>query len=85
MLQGISRNGIITLPVGGGIVADEVAQELAENVCTDGNNVRFRDGYVRKTEGYAATLTTPVVVPYHIANLQNSGNNYWVHVGLTAA
>lgn len=84
-LQGRSRNGIITLPVGGGIVADEVSHELAENVCTDGNNVRFMDGYVRKTEGYAATLTTPVVVPYHIANLQNSGNNYWVHVGLTSA
>ena len=84
-LQGASRNGIITLPVGGGIVADEVTQELAENVCTDGNNVRFRDGYVRKTEGYQAALTTPVVIPYHIANLQNSGNNYWVHVGLTAA
>lgn len=84
-LQGRSRNGIITLPVGGGIVADEVSHELAENVCTDGNNVRFRDGYVRKTEGYAATLTTPVVVPYHIANLQNSGSNYWVHVGANAA
>ncbi len=84
MLQGRSRNGIITLPVGGGIVADEVSHELAENVCTDGNNVRFRDGYVMKTEGYAATLTTPVVVPYHIANLQNSGANYWVHVGLTS-
>ena len=84
-LQGRSRNGIITLPVGGGIVADEVSHELSENVCTDGNNVRFRDGYVRKTEGYASVLTTPVVVPYHIANLQNSGANYWVHVGLTSA
>ncbi len=85
MLQGRSRNGIITLPVGGGIVADEVSHELAENVCTDGNNVRFRDGYVMKTEGYASVLTTPVVVPYHSANLQNSGANYWVHVGLTSA
>ena len=85
MLQGRSRNGIITLPVGGGIVADEVSHELAENVCTDGNNVRFRDGYVMKTEGHASVLTTPVVVPYHIANLQNSGANYWVHVGLTSA
>lgn len=83
-IQGRSRNGVISLPVGGGIVADEVSQELPENVCTGGNNVRFRDGYVRKTEGYASTLTTPVVVPYHLANLQNSGQNYWVHVGLNA-
>lgn len=82
-LGGRSRTGIMTMPVGGGIVADEVSHELAENICTAGLNVRFRSGYVRKTEGYNDALTAPSAVPLHIAPLQTSTQNYWVHVTAT--
>lgn len=79
-LGGRSRTGIMTMPVGGGIVADEVSHELPENICTAGLNVRFRAGYVRKTEGYNDALTAPSAVPMHIAPLQANSQNYWVHV-----
>ena len=78
-LGGRSRTGIMTMPVGGGIVADEVSHELAENVCTSGLNVRFRDGYVRKTEGYNDALTAPVSAALHIAPLRANNQTYWVH------
>jgi hypothetical protein len=78
-LGGASKTGIITLPVGGGIVADEVSHELPENVCTDGLNVRFRDGYVSRTEGYDEALTAPSAAALHIASLQTPEANYWVH------
>lgn len=78
-LGGRSRTGIITIPIGGGIVADEVEHELSDPICTDGNNVRFRDGYVRKTEGYEAVFTAPSAAAQHIATLQAPGNQYWVH------
>lgn len=83
-LGGRSRTGIMTMPVGGGIVADEVSHELAENVCTSGLNVRFRDGYVRKTEGYNDALTAPVSAALHIAPLRANNQTYWVHATTSA-
>lgn len=82
-IQGRSQTGIINIPIGGGIVVDEVSHELPENVCTDGNNVRFRDGYVQKSEGYQDVFTAPVAVPTHVANLQVGSTNYWVHTTAT--
>lgn len=78
-ISGRSRPGLINVPIGGGIVVDDVPHEVTENICTDGLNVRFRDGFVRKTEGYSSALTTPSAAALHIATLQNQGNNFWVH------
>lgn len=82
-LSGPSRTGVISIPIGGGIVADEVEHELSESICTDGNNVRFRDGYVRKSEGYEGTFAAPSSAALHIASLQVNGLQYWVHATAT--
>lgn len=82
-LAGRSRNSIVTIPVGGGIVVDEVEHELSEPIGTSGLNVRFRDGYLRKTEGYDAVLTTPVAAALHVATLQTDTENWWVHATAT--
>lgn len=65
MIQGRSRTGIVEIPCGGGIVQDELPQEVTEPIWTDGLNVRFRNGYVRKTEGYEQTLTAPGAAALH--------------------
>lgn len=78
-IQGRSRTGLFEQPVGGGIVADEVPQELSEPIFTDGLNVRFRDGYVQKTEGHEEVLTAPSGPALHVATLQTQADNFWVH------
>lgn len=83
-IQGQSRKGIVEQPCGGGIVADEVSHEASEPQWTIGLNVRFRDGYLRKTEGYLTTLSTPPAVTTHIANLQVGGANYWIYTSNSA-
>lgn len=84
MIQGRSRTGIVEIPCGGGIVQDELPQEVTEPIWTDGLNVRFRNGYVRKTEGYEQTLTAPGSAALHVATLQVAGVPYWVSVTSTA-
>lgn len=78
-IQGRSRTGLFEQPVGGGIVADEVPQELSEPIFTDGLNVRFRDGYVQKTEGHDEVLMAPSGPALHVATLQTQNDNYFVH------
>jgi hypothetical protein len=79
----MARPSRIQLPVGGGIVADEVPQEKPDGTWDTGSNVRFRDGYLRKTEGYTTTLTAPASASYHIAPYQANGSRYWIHNTLT--
>lgn len=78
-IQGRSRTGIINMPCGGGVVADDVSQEVAEQSATSALNVRFRDGFAWKTEGYTDVLTAPSAAALHIAPLQANGTNWWVH------
>ncbi len=78
-IQGRSRTGIVEIPCGGGIVADDVEHELLEPIWTDGLNVRFGGGFVRKTEGYAQTLSSVAAPVRHVCSVQSAGNS-WVSV-----
>ena len=79
-----TSGGWIQLPVGGGVVADEVPQEKADGTWDTGSNTRFRDGFLRKTEGYTTTsLTAPSAAAYHVAPYQANGYRYWIHNTLT--
>ena len=82
-IQGRSRTGIIEIPCGGGIIADDVPHEVSEPIWTDGLNVRFGGGYVRKTEGYAQTLTATASAARHVCCLQSAANS-WVSITDTA-
>ena len=78
-IQGRSRTGIVEIPCGGGIVSDDVEHELLEPIWTDGLNVRFGGGFVRKTEGYAQTLSSVAAPVRHVCSLQSAGNS-WVSI-----
>lgn len=67
-----------------GIHADQLGAELAPNVFTSGQNVRFRNGYVERVGGESAAFTTPAVDPYWITNYVTTTARYWVHAGLAA-
>ena len=75
---------ISTVPtVGGGIIADELPQELPDGAWSDGNNVRFRDGYAQRITGHVPSLTTPAAAAYHVANYPIAAANWWIHATLT--
>ena len=82
MLAGTNARGVPSLPAGGGLVVDEVSQEITEGGWSDGNNIRFRDGYAQKSEGYQSVLTAPPATAYHVASYPYGTTRYWIHSGL---
>lgn len=67
-----------------GISKDVQPQELAENVWSDGANVRFRNGAMERMKGEQKIFDTPTVTPYWLQPYYQGGKRYWVHAGLAA-
>ena len=67
-----------------GINKDVQPQELADNVWTDGANVRFRDGALERMKGEQKVFDTPAVTPYWMQPYYTSTTQYVVHAGLAA-
>lgn len=82
-LAGVRTKDQLNLPAGLGIVSDEVAQELAEGGWTSGRNVRFRDGYALKTEGFQRVLSVPVGPLYNLDSFPSGDTRWWVYSTLT--
>ena len=65
-----------------GIVKDINPWQLPPNVWSDGNNVRSEHGAILKSPGYADVLATCPVAPYHIIQIKEGSNAYWIIAGL---
>lgn len=75
---------IVTIQSGGGVIADEVPQELPDGAWTSAGNVRFKDGYAQRFSGHTSTFTTPPAAAYHVANYPIAAGNFWIHSGLAS-
>lgn len=67
-----------------GINKDQQPQELAENVWSEGANVRFRDGGMERMKGEQKVFDTPAVTPYWLQPYYTTTAQYWIHAGLAA-
>jgi hypothetical protein len=66
-----------------GVNKDAPATELAPNVWTSAENMRFQAGAAEQFLGHAQVYGTPSVVPYHITPVSVSGDQYWLVAGAT--
>lgn len=75
------------LPVqecGSGVNLDLLASELAPGIWSDSSNVRFRNKFAEKRNGFASAYTTPVVTPYGLATFNTSTARFLVQLGTAA-
>jgi len=66
-----------------GIIKDVKNWELEPEAFTDGQNVRFSDVGVEKTEGHAAVFDPPSIAPYWLLQAFFEGNFFWIYSSLT--
>lgn len=76
MIFGINNVGDL------GIIRDKRPHELPPNAWSDGQNVRFADGYGQKTDGHAAVFGTPTVAPYALLPVPGQNTYNWIYMGL---
>ena len=76
---------IVTIPASGaaGIVADAAPQELPDGAWSDGENVRFENGYAQRVAGHRETLNDPNATAYHVNYYRAAVGQWWVHSTLT--
>lgn len=67
-----------------GIIRDVPAHMLPVNAWSNGNNVRFRNGFVEKILGQTPLFGTPSVAPYGVFSVSDGSNIFWVYTGLAA-
>lgn len=67
-----------------GLINDISPQDLPDGALSGGQNVRFKDGYLEKIEGYSNVMGTPTVAPYWMLPIVSGSTLYWVYCGLTA-
>jgi hypothetical protein len=65
-----------------GINFDTSPYELPPEVWSNGNNVRFADGRVKKILGHVAAFGTPTIAPYHLMFARAAQSAFWVYAGL---
>lgn len=65
-----------------GINSDLPSSEDAEIMFTNGKNVKFDDGYVKKSKGYVEVFSTPSIAPINLLNIETSIISYWIYAGL---
>lgn len=65
-----------------GIVKDKLPHETPQNAWSDGQNVRFADGYVEKTLGYKQVFGTPSITPYALFPAVAANKYNWIYAGL---
>jgi len=68
-----------------GLINDINPQDLPDGAFSDGQNVRFKDGYLEKIEGYSSVFGTPSIDPYWMLPIVSGSTLYWVYCGLTKA
>lgn len=64
-----------------GIVKDLSKHELPLGAWTDGDNVRFLDGYAQQFLGHGAAYGAPSVTPYHVLPVNVGAQRYWLYAG----
>ncbi|AWL03409.1 hypothetical protein ACFOHT_04915 [Massilia oculi] len=64
-----------------GVIKDLTQQKLPPAAWTDAQNVRFLDGAARQFFGHGPAYGAPTITPYHVAQLNISGNSYWLYAG----
>ena len=76
---------VITVkPVGGGVVKDLPANELAANQWSDSLNMRFANGLAERRYGILAAWTTPLITPYAVQPFTlTTGTRFVVYAGTT--
>lgn len=67
-----------------GYIADVLAHETPPNAWTNGQNVRFVDGYVEKMTGHSPVYGTPQTSPNWLLPVPGLTDYYWIYAGLTA-
>lgn len=75
--------GLVTVPAGGGVIADDAPHELPDGAWSYGSNVVFRDAFAAKADGYRAVLTQPVGKAYNVASYPAGAEKWWIHSTLT--
>jgi hypothetical protein len=67
-----------------GIQKDIPPHLLGPEQWSDGNNMRFQDGFFKRAFGYAQVFGTPSVTPGFIFNVPSGTDSFWVYASLTA-
>lgn len=67
---------------GDGVNLDLPASELPANVWSGGQNVCFRNGFLRNRKGITAAFTTPTAVPYWLQILVTSTSRFLIQAGI---
>jgi hypothetical protein len=77
---------IYTLEAGdGGIASDLDGMDAAEKLWTNGENIRFENGYFQPFDGHYRLYDPPSVTPYGVFPLRTTSANLWVYTGLAKA
>lgn len=64
-----------------GINKDLSQPELPINAWTDGDNIRFLDGYALQSFGHGEIYASPPVIPYHVRPVLVGSTRYWIVCG----
>jgi hypothetical protein len=67
----------------GGIIRDIPSHLLPPEVWSDGRNVRFVDGKVKKFTGSSKIYDPPSVAPYWTLSVRGAAERSWLYAGLT--
>lgn len=67
-----------------GLAPDEPPHELPPEAWSDGQNIRFGEGYAEKFKGYTALYDPPSVAPYWLLENRQAEVRYWLYAGLAA-
>lgn len=62
-----------------GIIKDLSKHELPIAAWTDGDNVRFLNGYAQQFLGHGPAYGAPAVIPYHVLSCYSGSTRYWVY------
>lgn len=65
-----------------GLIQDTPPSSIKPNAWGTARNVRFKDGKVRKSEGYITIFGVPEVAPYFAQYVQTSVADYWLYCGI---
>jgi hypothetical protein len=65
-----------------GYLKDVLPHQLPPNAWSEGQNVRFVDGYVERMSGHTSVYGTPTVVPNWLLPVPGLTDYYWIYASL---
>lgn len=68
--------------LGQGVNKDQMPEELPLGMWSGCLDMRARDGYMERFQGFQATFTQPSIIPYYCALYSLAGVRYGFHAGL---